>query len=326
MKKPLVSIIISNYNGKELLKECLSNLLQLKYNNFEVIIIDAGSSDGSPDMIRKEFPSFKLIDLKKTVGIGEALNIGIAVAKGEYIILDLNNDDIVSPEWLDELIKVVSIKNDIGVVGGKRLLSDTGKIDSAGGKYVLGLTFAIGHGRNESDERYNHFYEVDYVPVLLVKKEVIEKIGLLDINYFIYGEDVDFCLRAKLAKYKVVYSPRAVFKHKRSSTIGEFSPKKLYYLFKSRFRIMFKILPYYKIILFVIIHTFLIPFLYLVYYTYHWSKEMKFNVKNFSLIEFPRSIISAIIESYLDLKSHIRARYETLFRTKIFGIHKVSLK
>jgi len=97
----LVSIIISNYNGKEHLRECLLSLMRLKYPDYEVLVVDAASTDGSPEMVEREFPNVRLLR-KGKIGIGEAINCGIMVAKGDLIVFDLNNDDVV-----DELVGLI---------------------------------------------------------------------------------------------------------------------------------------------------------------------------------------------------------------------------
>jgi len=265
-KRPLVSIVISNYNGRALLKDCLESLNRLDYPNYEIIVVDAGSTDGSPAMVGKNFPYVKLVK-RKNIGIGEALNIGIREAKGEIIVFDLNNDDVVSNDWLTHLVDVLISSEDVGIVCGKRYFGNSSKLDSAGGLWILGLTVARGHGKNDS-EKYNVETDVDYVAVPAVKKEVFDKIGMLEERYFIYGEDVDFCLRAKKAGYRIVYVPEAVFWHKRSATVGFRSPKALCYGNRSRIRMIRKHSPNYRKVPLLLLHLTLIPFFYILYYTF----------------------------------------------------------
>lgn len=237
----LVSIIISNYNGKEHLRECLLSLDCLNYPNYEVIVVDAESTDGAPDMVEKDFPKVKLIR-KGKIGIGEAINIGINLANGELIVFDLNNDDVVDKNWLNSLVAVIESSDDIGIVCGKRYTYSNKKLlDSAGGKinFYTGETPVIGQNRLDSVE-FSFTREVDYVGVILTKRSVIEKVGLVDPVYFIYYEDADFCLRVKRAGYKVVYVPSAIFWHKGSSTVGKSSYKGYYYLVRNEIRFILK--------------------------------------------------------------------------------------
>lgn len=295
---PLVSIIISNYNGKELLRNCLNSLMMLEYPNYEVIVVDCGSTDGSAIMVKKEFPDVRLIKTER-IGIGEAINCGISIARGDFLVFDLNNDDIVSKSWLNPLVKVLNSSSDIAIVCGKRLIADsTGILDSAGGKIILGVTLAIGH-RKKYSKKYDIRREVDYVPVLMVKREVINKIGLLDAEYYIYGEDVDFCLRTRKAGFKIIYVPESVFWHQRSATIGEYSPRKLYFLCRNRIRIIIKNFSILKIVPLLVLHTTLIPFFHLIYYTIK---------SRGNAINYIKALKDAILWNFKNLRSTIRAR------------------
>lgn len=243
-KSDLVSIIISNYNGKEHLRECLLSLMRLKYSCYEVIVVDAASQDGSPEMVEREFPNVKLLR-KGKIGIGEAINCGIMVAKGNLIVFDLNNDDVVDENWLGSLVEVIMSSPDIGIVCGKRFSYGKNRIlDSAGGKinFFTGDTPVIGQNRVDSME-YDVQREVDYFGVILTKREVLENVGLCDPGYYIYHEDTDFCLRVKRAGYKVIYVPSAIFWHKGSSTVGKFSYSGYYYLSRSQIRFILKNFP-----------------------------------------------------------------------------------
>ena len=301
--EPMVSIVISNYNGVKSLVRCLKALLGMRYRNFEVVVVDSNSSDGSQEMIRARFPEVRLISLSSRVGIGEALNIGVLKSRGEYVVVDLNNDDVVSEDWLSELVGVIERSENIGIVAGKRYLGDTDKLDSAGGRYAFGLTMAIGHARNGEDRRYENCYEVDYVPVLLLRKKLFEELGLLDTEYYIYGEDTDFCLRAKLAGYRILYVPGARYRHARSSTIGEASPRRLYYLFRSRFRLMIKFVPVYKLVFFLLAHTFIFSIAYSIYYAAYINKEKR------NCLEYFAAVKRALADTFFNLKWLIMARY-----------------
>jgi len=218
--------------------------MKLKYPHYEIIVVDAASTDGSPEMVEREFPTVKLIKKGKS-GIGEAINYGIMAAKGNLIVFDLNNDDVVDKNWLGSLVDVLASSHDIGVVCGKRFVYGRNKIlDSAGGNinFFTGETPVIGQNRADSME-YNVQREVDYVGVILTKREVLKKVGLCDPDYYIYHEDADFCLRVKRAGYKVVYVPSAILWHKGSSTVGKFSYNGYYYLNRNQIRFILKNFP-----------------------------------------------------------------------------------
>jgi len=240
---PRVSIIISNYNGKKLLRECLNSLRKLDYPNYEVIVVDCGSDDGSPDMVQQEFQEVKLIKTKK-MGIGQAINTGFSVATGDYIIFDVNNDEIVNKDWLTRLVNALNNSPNVGIVGGKRYLGNSKFIDFAGGKinFFTGQTYIIGHGKRDSEE-YNVQREVDFVVAPMARREVIDKIGLCDPCYYLYFEDSDFCIRAKQSGFKILYVPSAISWHMESATIGKNIVRKYYYLRRNQIRFIVKNFP-----------------------------------------------------------------------------------
>jgi GT2 family glycosyltransferase len=255
---PLVSIVISNYNGGSFLKECLTSLMRLRYPRYEVIVVDACSTDGSPEMVKKCFPKVTLIE-KKKIGIGEAINIGIKKGKGEIIIFDFNTDEVASSSWLGRLVNVLNSSPDIGIVGGTRVLyGSSGIIDEAGAKiHFFGHQSKIGKGKKVADYP-KHLREVDYVGCITVKREVIDKIGLLDEDYFIYGEDADFCLRAKKKGYKIIQVPQAVTYHRVSATIKKDSARQVYFLKRAQIRLALKLFSFPRIFMTLIWIGFLI--------------------------------------------------------------------
>lgn len=241
LKFPLVSIVISNYNGGSFLKDCLASLMRLEYPKYEVIVVDASSADGSPEMVKKCFPKVTLVE-EKRIGIGEAINIGIRKGKGEIVIFDFNTDEIASSSWLGQLVNVLNSSQDIGIVGGTRILyGSNGIIDEAGAKiYFFGHQSKIGKGKKIADYP-KHPREVDYVGCIAVKREVIEKVGLVDEDYFIYGEDADFCLRAKKKGYKIFQVPQAVSYHRISATMKKDSARQIYFLRRAQIRLALKL-------------------------------------------------------------------------------------
>ena len=241
---PMVSIVISNYNGEKHLHECLTSLMKLDYPLYEVIVVDAASNDNSIAIIERDFPEVRLVK-KAKIGIGEALNYGISTAEGELVVFDLNNDDIVDGKWLIRLVEVLMASPDIGVVCGKRFRYGSNKIlDSAGGRlsYLTGNTSSIGENMLDSTS-YNVQKEVDWVPVIATRRSILMKVGLCDPSYYIYFEDSDFCLRVKQSGYKIVFVPSAVFWHKGSSTIGQKSRMGFNYYYRNQIRFILKNYP-----------------------------------------------------------------------------------
>ncbi len=246
IQPPSVSIIISNFNGKDLLQQCLDSLGALDGVKPEIIVVDAGSTDGAPEMVARDYRHVILIRCDN-IGIGEALNIGIRKATGDCLIFDLNNDDVVHPQWVKHLVNTLYQSEKIGVVAGKRYQGKPPSrlIDSFGGtiNYRTGETPKIGRGEYDVGQ-YDHPQEVGYTGIIATKRSVVAKVGLLDEAYQIYGEDTDFCLRVQQAGYLVIYSPKAITWHIGSATIGKAPYRYWYYLRRTRVRLLLKLFPF----------------------------------------------------------------------------------
>jgi len=212
---PLVSVIVLNYNGKDVLEECIIALLNSNYPKMEVIVVDNGSTDESYMIAKKYEPQVKLIRSLRNLGYSAGNNLGIRVAKGEYIFL-VNNDAIIHTDCICELVKVASSDPRIGILGCKVYYKGTRIIQHAGGKLDLSATYLPHIGIFEEDYgQYGENSDVDYVAgvAMMIKREVIDKIGLLDECYFAYWEDVDYCFRARKAGFRIVYVPKAIVEH-----------------------------------------------------------------------------------------------------------------
>jgi GT2 family glycosyltransferase len=224
---PLVSIIIVNYNGKGFIENCLNSIKRLAYPRLEIIVVDNASSDGSPEIIQQKFPFVHLLRNSKNVGFAAGSNIGMRVAKGDYFFL-LNPDTEIDPLCVNKLIEIAEEDPSIGVCGAKiRLLDNKRVLQHAGGKYhIIGIS--IDRGLLELDKgQYDEIEEVTFVcgAAMLIKRELISKIGMLDDVFFLYHEDVDFCIRAWFNGYKVIYVPSAIVYHK-SKYVGSLMTNK----------------------------------------------------------------------------------------------------
>lgn len=237
MEKPLVSIIIVNWNGLEHLKICFSSLTKLKYSNFETILVDNGSTDGSVEYVKKNYPKVILVQNKKNLGFAEANNVGFKKAGGEYILL-LNNDVKVTSDFLTKLVQVLEAGAKIGVGQPKIILLGSKRLQS-GGAFLTstGFLYHFGREKNPSDKKYNQQMPIFSAngSCMLIRREVIEKVGLFDPDLFCYFEESDFCWRAWLAGYKTLYIPSAVIWHKGGRTSRRFKSSFIqYHSFKNR--------------------------------------------------------------------------------------------
>ena len=243
---PKVILIILNWNGKEDTIECLDSLKNITYTNYKVLLIDNGSSDDSVKYFSKEYPGMEIIDNEKNLGFAEGNNVGIrkAMEMGANYTLLLNNDTIVEKNFLDELVKVAESDNQIGIVGPKIYYYDyNGRKDViwfAGGRVIRRIGQPFHYGLNKIDNgKYEEEKIVDYITgcALLIKMDVIKKVGLLNSDYFAYFEDLEYNIKVSAIGYKIIYTPKAKIWHKGSSTSGYMSPNYIY--FHTRNRIFF---------------------------------------------------------------------------------------
>lgn len=219
----LVSVIILNYNGKQYLRNCLESVSHQTFKDLEIILVDNGSEDGSVNYVAINFPECKIVKNTKNLGFAEGNNIAIKHAKGDYIVL-LNNDTEVKQDWLEELVRAAQSDSSVGICGSKLLSMDAKNvIQEVGGLCDL-FGFTVNRGVGEIDNgQYNNVAETFYVSgaSLLIKRELIEKIGLFDQEFFVNAEDVDLCWRAHLAGYKVLVNPLSIVYHKGGGTLPD---------------------------------------------------------------------------------------------------------
>lgn len=248
-----ISIIIVNFNGKKWLKDCLGGLSKQTYKNYEIIFVDNGSSDGSVDFVKSNFTKVKLVLSKVNLGFAGGNNLGIKKVSGDYVLL-INNDAKVDSDYLEKFIQGFEKHPKAGIIQSKIVwMNDPSKIDSCGSYWTdTSFLYYIGNGKDASLPKYNTPFQVFSVKgaSIMVKKEMIRKIGLFDEDFWSYYEETDMCHRAWLSGYEVWYWPKAVcfhanggtslgfnnnfiqfhnFKNKLSSFIKNFEPGNLIY-------------------------------------------------------------------------------------------------
>jgi len=236
--KPKVAVLVLNYNGKIHLKECFESLKEQTYENYEVYLVDNASSDDSIEYTKRLFPWVKIIAFNRNWGFAEGYNRAIKLMKTNLIAL-LNNDTKVDKKWLEELVKAIVKDNKIIAVGSKILLyEDPRIINHAGAKITpIGGGFDIGFLR--CDKGKGESYRSKYVgavcgAAMLVRRDLFLKIGGFDKHFFAYFEDTDFCWRAWLLGYKVLFVPSSIVYHKLGGSWGRKSPIKVYLGQKNR--------------------------------------------------------------------------------------------
>lgn len=219
---PKVSIIVLNWNGLEDTRECLRSLQRTTYPSYDVILVDNASTGNDVQALRAEFKDYiHIIQNDRNYGFTGGNNIGARYALGnsdsDYLLL-LNNDTVVDSQFLAELVRVSEGDPSVGIAGPKTYLyHDFHRLQLVWIKLDMWKGKASHVGSREIDRgHYENIREIDCVQgsCLLVKRNVIEQIGLLDERYFGYWEEVDYCVRAKKAGYKIVYVPAAKIWHK----------------------------------------------------------------------------------------------------------------
>jgi GT2 family glycosyltransferase len=213
--KPEISVIIPNWNGKKYLKTCFDSLRNQTFKDFEIILVDNGSEDGSIEFIKSNYPEVRIIALSENYGFSKAVNLGIKEAKGEYIAL-LNNDTETHSEWLKNLCVVSKKYPRYHFFASKILCFDQrDKIDSAGDCLdINGVAYRRGHYEKDS-QKFNEEKEI-FGPcgaAAFYKKDLFDQIGYFDEDFFAFYEDVDLNFRAQLAGFKCMYIPSAVIYH-----------------------------------------------------------------------------------------------------------------
>tara|TARA_R110000787_G_scaffold280945_7_gene391990 strand:- start:4631 stop:5545 length:915 start_codon:yes stop_codon:yes gene_type:complete len=237
-QQPMVSIVSVNYDHPKVTCEMLESLRKVTYPNFETIIVDNGSPTTSPYIIKEKFPEVQLIISEKNLGFAGGNNIALKEAKGDYVLL-LNNDTEVKPDFLDSLVELMESDKKIGIVSSKILFFyEDNTIQYAGASPINLITSRGSHyGYKEIDNgQFNKAVETSYPhgACMMIRKSVLEELGLLYEGYFLYYEELDFAERVKQAGYKIYFQPNSSILHKESISTGKNSPLKTYYMNRNR--------------------------------------------------------------------------------------------
>jgi len=228
MSSPKISVIIVNYNGKKLLENCLESLFKTDYNNFEVILVDNNSTDGSMEFVTKNYPKIIVIKLDSNKGFAEPNNIGAKIAKGEYLLF-LNNDTVTTTNFISEMVKVLEKDEKIAICQSL-LLKPDGNIDSSG-DFIdkMGIVY---NSKTKTDE----IKEISSArgASMLIRKKIFDKLGGFDEKFFFSFEDVDLGWRSWILGYKVVIVPNSIVYHSAGKTSSNFKPEVAFHGLKNQ--------------------------------------------------------------------------------------------
>jgi GT2 family glycosyltransferase len=241
---PRVVIIVLSWNNAPDTLACLESLSEIDYPNYTVLVVDNGSTDDSVVQIRTHFSEIEVLEVGSNLGYAEGNNVGLRHGlKGEsdYLCV-LNNDTILAPGCLEALVEEAESSPDIGMVGPKMYFYEPSDMVFAAGSIIdwrRGRLVHRGIWQKESETGPLHSdaaEDVDFIVgcCILVRRDLLESIGLLDRRYYLNFEDVDWCVRARQARYRVRYTPKALLWHKVSASLGQASPRNTYYMTRNR--------------------------------------------------------------------------------------------
>ena len=240
-----VSVIIPNWNGRDLLGPCLESLYLQEFDDFETILVDNGSTDGSVAFVEKTFPQVAIVRLEENRGFSAAVNAGISASSAPYACL-LNNDTEVDRRWLANLVKALAADPQAGSAASKVLFfSDPRSVNSAGDEFSL---FGVAYQRRLTQGDTDLFNQARYVfsacgAAAIYRRELFEKIGLFDESFFAYQEDVDIGFRSQLAGYRCLFVPDAVVYHKYHKTSSKVADLWMHLRERNKYFVLIKNLP-----------------------------------------------------------------------------------
>jgi len=313
---PLVSVIIVNWNGKAHLEKCLNSLFKITYSPLEIIVVDNASSDGSAALIKKKFPSVKIVEADKNLGFAGGNNLGYKKVTGDYILF-FSNDCIATKNFLYKLVKYLEKNPTVGIVQPtirfyrpETSLHNT--INSVGSFFLnSGFLYHQDYGKVFVSKKYHKPYEVfsAYGACFLTRKEIIEKVGLFDPDYFVYFEETDLCHRVWLAGYSVVVFPTVHIFHKRGQTSHKFPSIFIqFHSFKNRFYSYLKNLDSRYLLKVFVLHLLICEvasFLYLFTkrreYAFAIQKAIFWNIKNYKKLIVERKKVQKNIRRVADV-------------------------
>ena len=219
---PLVTVIIPNWNGAHHLPTCLQSLRSQTLREFEVIVADNGSIDGSLELLARDYPEVQVLALGENRGFAGACNAAIRAARGTYVAL-LNNDAEADPGWLSEVVAAFQRHPEAGLVASKMLLFDRRDTFNTAGDFYRVDGIPGNRGVWQKDEGQYEREEAVFSACggsAAYRRTMLDQLGLLDEDFFFSCEDVDLAWRAQLAGWRCVYVPRAIVYHKLSATGG----------------------------------------------------------------------------------------------------------
>lgn len=240
---PPVSVVVVNYNGKEFLKQCLLTLSKTNYPNYQIVVVDNASTDGSLTEIRNSFgsdPRIKIVENSENVGHAEGCNIGAKNTEGKYLVFLDSDTEFKAENWLWELVKFMENDDSVGLAQAKLVLAEDKNcldyvcvdVDALG-------TWAANYGSKAENLKESFEILAASAGCCIIRREIFDQAGGFDPNYFIYDDDTDLSLRVRLLGHRILYVPSAVVIH-RGGILRGVSGMMLYHSSKNRMRTVLK--------------------------------------------------------------------------------------
>ena len=246
-----VSVIIPNFNGMAYLDGVLSGLECQTVRNFEVILVDNGSSDGSCAFVASSYPWVHMIELPENFGFCKAVNEGIKASRAPYVLL-LNNDIEVTPDFIEEMLAAIRRHKKAFSCAARMIqFHDRDRLDDAGNYYcALGWAYARGKGKDIHTCEKEEKIFASCAGAAIYRRKIFEKIGYFDEEHFAYLEDMDVGYRARINGYENWYAPKAMVYHVGSGTSGSrYNHFKTRYSSRNNVYLIYKNMPLLQIIL-----------------------------------------------------------------------------
>lgn len=237
---PLVSVITVNYNSTQVTLELLQSLRSSTYTSTEIIVVDNGSTENPKTKINNDFPEVQVIRSDKNLGFAGGNNLGIYAAQGDFLFF-INNDTEVTPDLISNLVSILENNSSIGAISPKIKYFNTNIIQYAGYTPMSLITArneAIGN-KQEDNDQFAGLHSTPYAhgAAMMVRKSIIDKVGLMPEEFFLYYEELDWCEQMKRAGFSIMVDLSSVIYHKESMSVGKASPLKLFY--QTRNRVLF---------------------------------------------------------------------------------------
>lgn len=314
----IVSAIVLNWNGKDVIFDCLDSLLRQQYPQKEIIVVDNGSIDGSLAMIQKRYgTALRIIQNRKNLGFAEGCNVGIRASRGEFVML-LNSDATVEENWMKEMVEALNHHPEAGMAAGKIYFYGRDKILENTGHIIYRDALGRGRGRLEKDSgQYDQTKDV-FCPngcAAFYRRRMMDEIGGFDRCFFAYADDIDVGFRGRLRGYECLYVPSAVAYHRLSASFGMLSPFKAYLVERNRLWVLLKCFPLRPLLL--------SPFYTLYRYLYHFYGVLRHKgpasryVEKISIFSLIGIALKVYLSTFVYLPYLLFQRFKIRTRVKV---------